>query len=312
MIAYDVRAKNTAGHSRYRFWALVTSFTFMIVEILGGWLSGSLALQANAAQMLANSATLLVSLLACYLSRQPANVHYSFGYLRLTTLLAFCHALAMLVIAAVIISLALAHLIVPQPVAASSMLILASVGLFSTILVCWLRHFDEHRQNLKISPISSPLFCNLLIPLCTIIAAFLMLWCKWTAIDPLLSIVVALLIAYNAWQLLKESAHELMERAPLQIRIPQLRHDLLLAIDEVRDIHHVHIWQLGGKRIITLHAKVIPPYQHDTLLSNISDYLKQHYLIDHVTIQMEYGDCDDNLCTLQQPDEPYHADHHTR
>ena len=109
---------------------------------------------------------------------------------------------------------------------------------------------------------------------------------------------MSLLVLRSAWALLRESLQELLEGAPRSLDVNRLIRDLTLNIAEVRNVHHVHLWQVGEKPLLTLHAQVIPPYDHDALLHRIHDYLRQHYQIAHATVQMEYQPCAGAECEL--------------
>ena len=147
-----------------------------------------------------------------------------------------------------------------------------------------------------------------------IVAAIVILATGWTPIDPILSVLVSCLVLRSARRLLKESFHELLEGTPQEVDIAKLQKDLCLNIPEVRNIHHVHVWQIGEQKLMTLHAQVIPPHDHDGLLQRIQAYLLEHYKIGHVTIQMEYRHCETPDCGINrapEPSEQSHAEAHS-
>ncbi|BFO08841.1 hypothetical protein GGER_13510 [Serratia rubidaea] len=145
-----------------------------------------------------------------------------------------------------------------------------------------------------------------------IAAAIVILTTGWTPIDPILSVLVSCLVVRSAWRLLKESFHELLEGTPQEIDIDKLQKDLCLNIAEVRNIHHVHVWQIGEQKLMTLHAQVVPPHDHDALLRRIEAYLLKHYQIGHVTIQMEYQHCDTPDCGINRaPEASEHTHSHS-
>lgn len=292
--------------------AFIVTAIFMLAEIAGGLLSGSLALLADAGHMLTDAAALLVALLATHFAQRKPNQRHSFGLLRLTTLAAFVNAIALLVITVLIVWEALRRFWHPEPVAGGMMLTVAIGGLFANLLSFWLLHRGSEEKNLNVRAAALHVLGDLLGSVGAIAAALIILFTGWTPIDPILSIVVSLLVLRSGWMLIKESGHELLEGAPQHTDVAKLQRALVLHIPEVRNVHHVHLWQVGEKPVITLHVQVIPPHDHDGLLHRIHDYLHQHYQIEHATVQMEYQRCaaDDCDSAWIQGGGEHHPHHH--
>ena len=297
------------NRSRLRAAFLVTAL-YMLAEVLGGWLSGSLALLADAGHMLTDTAALFVALMAVQFAKRPPNKRHTFGLLRLTTLAAFINALALLVITVLIVWEAIQRFAHPQPVAGGMMLTVAIGGLLANIASFWLLHHGSDEKNLNVRAAALHVLGDLLGSVGAIVAAIIIMLTGWTPIDPILSIVVSLLVLRSAWGLIKESTQELLEGSPAHIDIDKLQRSLTLNIPEVRSIHHVHVWQVGEKPVITLHVQVIPPRNHDELLHSIHHYLHEHYQIAHATVQMEYQPCSDSDCGLHQTQAEHHHGHH--
>lgn len=276
--------------------AFIVTAVFMLAEVAGGLLSGSLALLADAGHMLTDAAALLLALLATQFARRRPSERHSFGLLRLTTLAAFVNAIALLLITVLIVWEALQRFWHPQPVAGSMMLVIAIGGLLANLLSFWLLHHGSGEKNLNVRAAALHVLGDLLGSVGAIVAALVILFTGWTPIDPLLSILVSVLVLRSGWRLIKESGHELLEGAPQHIDIAKLQRALVRDVPEVRDVHHVHLWQVGEKPLITLHVQVIPPRDHDALLQRIHSYLHHHYQIEHATVQMEYQRCDADDC----------------
>lgn len=292
--------------------AFAVTFVFMLVEALGGWISGSLALLADAGHMLTDTAALLMALLAVQFAQRKPTGRYTFGLLRLTTLAAFVNAIALLVITLLIVWEALQRFYHPQPVTGALMFVIAIAGLLANLFSLWLlRTKDQEEQNLNVRAATLHVMGDLLGSVGAIVAALIILFTGWTPIDPILSLLVSLLVVRSAWSLLRESLHELLEGAPREIDRDKLARDLVLNIAEVRSVHHVHLWQVGEKPLLTLHAQVIPPYDHDALLQRIHDYLQQKYHFEHATVQMEYQPCALHDCRLSETAAaaPHHHHH---
>ncbi|MGL9773328.1 MAG: CDF family zinc transporter ZitB [Sodalis sp. (in: enterobacteria)] len=296
------------AHQRLLAVFVVTAL-FMLIEAIGGWLSGSLALLADAGHMLTDTAALLMALLAVRFASRRPNSRHTFGYLRLTTLAAFLNALALLSIAVMIVWEAAHRFLAPQPIAGWTMMSIAVAGLVANIVSFCLLHGGAGEKNINLRAAALHVLGDLLGSVGAIIAALVILYTGWLPVDPLLSILVSCLVLRSGWRLLRESLHELLEGTPQQFDIEKLKREMTRNIPEVRNIHHVHLWQVGERPLMTLHVQVIPPRDHDGLLHRIQDYLLEHYHIGHATIQMEYQHCEEDDCAIHQGAVNLHAHH---
>ncbi|AFJ47731.1 CDF family zinc transporter ZitB [Shimwellia blattae] len=290
--------------------AFIITALFMVAEVIGGLLSGSLALLADAGHMLTDAAALLMALVAVQFSRRPASTRRTFGWLRLTTLAAFVNALALVVIIVIIVWEAIERFRHPQPVAGVGMMIIAVAGLLANIASFWFLHHGSGEKNLNVRAAALHVMGDLLGSVGAIVAAVVIITTGWTPIDPILSVLVSCLVLKSAWGLLKESVNELLEGAPDAIDVAALARDLARAIPEVRNVHHVHVWLVGEKPVLTLHVQVIPPHDHDALLARIHAFLEHHYSIAHATVQMEYQACCGPACELSTTTPGHHHHHH--
>lgn len=297
-------------NARRLLWAFAITALFMVAEVVGGLLSGSLALLADAGHMLTDAAALLVALVAVQFARRPPNARHTFGWLRLTTLAAFVNAIALVVITILIVWEAIQRFNHPQPIAGGAMLTIAVAGLLANIASFWILHRGGEEKNLNVRAAALHVLGDLLGSVGAIIAALVILWTGWTPIDPILSVLVSCLVLRSAWNLLKESVNELLEGAPTAIDIEALKRKLARKIPEVRNVHHVHIWLVGEKPLMTLHVQVVPPHDHDALLERIHHFLADEYQIAHATVQMEYQSCSGPNCDLNEHGHTDHAHHH--
>lgn len=290
--------------------AFAVTALFMLAEVIGGVLSGSLALLADAGHMLTDTAALLMALMAMQFAQRKPNSRHTFGLLRLTTLAAFVNAIALLIITLLIVWEAVIRFYHPQPVEGGLMMGVAIAGLLANLLSFWLLHRGGGEKNLNVRAAALHVLGDLLGSVGAIAAALIIIFTGWTAADPILSVLVSLLILRSAWTLLRESLHELLEGSPQALDADKLARTLASSIPEVRNVHHVHLWQVGEKPVITLHVQVIPPYDHDALLQRIHQFLHQHYQIEHATVQMEYQRCDTADCQLTLSTQQQHHSHH--
>lgn len=298
------------ANARRLLLAFIVTAVFMLVEVAGGIISGSLALLADAGHMLTDAAALLFALLAVYFAGKPPSTHRTFGWLRLTTLAAFVNALALVLITVWIVWEAVQRFYHPQPVAGFTMMVIAIAGLLANVLSFWLLHRGSEEKNLNVRAAALHVLGDLLGSVGAIVAALVIMATQWTPIDPILSVLVSALVLRSAWRLLKESVNELLEGAPSTLDIDALKRHLRRAIPEVRDVHHVHVWLVGEKPLMTLHVQVIPPRDHDKLLGEIQHFLTHHYQIDHSTVQMEYQRCSGPDCMLGEAQPDHHHQHH--
>ncbi|TCW16870.1 cobalt-zinc-cadmium efflux system protein [Raoultella sp. BIGb0138] len=298
------------NNARRLLQAFIVTAGFMLVEAIGGVLSGSLALLADAGHMLTDSAALLFALLAVRFANRPPNTRHTFGWLRLTTLAAFVNAIALVVITILIVWEAVQRFNHPQPVAGATMMVIAVAGLLANILAFWILHRGSAERNLNVRAAALHVLGDLLGSVGAIIAAIVILTTGWTPIDPILSVLVSCLVLRSAWRLLQESMNELLEGAPRSLDVEGLKRDLHRSVAEVRDVHHVHVWLVGEKTVMTLHVQVVPPYDHDGLLNRIQTFLQHKYAIEHVTVQMEYQPCSGPECRLNLTHAGHGHQHH--
>ncbi|MBL4864510.1 MAG: cation transporter [Rhodobiaceae bacterium] len=281
----------TKNNSRRVLGAMCLTAGFMGVEIIGGILSGSLALIADAGHMATDAAALGLAYYAFHLSARPADPVRSYGYHRAETLAAFVNALAMIGLVIWIIAEAVQRFFDPVEVIADLMLWVAAGGLIVNIFSFWLLHTGD-KENLNMRGAAVHVMGDLLGSVAAIAAAVIILATGWTYIDPLLSILVALLILRSAITLARLSGHILMEGTPAGLDLDEVRADLTHTITGVEDVHHLHAWSLtANQTVMTLHARLNSSAQTDAVLGLISNRLREKFNIDHATVQIENGAC---------------------
>ena len=284
----------TADNERRVFWAMLLTGGFMLVEVVGGLLSGSLALLADAGHMLTDFAALALAWLAFRLARRPADSLRSYGYHRAQVLAAFVNGIALVAIVGWIVVEALRRLFAPVEVLGGLMLAVAAVGLLVNLAAFALRHGGD-RDNLNMRGAAVHVLGDLLGSAAAILAALVILWTGWMPIDPLLSLLVALLILRSGWLILKKSGHILLEGTPDWLDVGELRAGLIAAVPAVEDVHHVHVWSLTTDHpLITLHAVLRPGADSEANLAAIKAHLSERVGIEHSTVQIEIGTCSDS------------------
>lgn len=276
--------------------ALAAALTgaFMIAEIVGGVLSGSLALLADAGHMLTDFAALALAWLGFRLTRQPADWRRTYGFDRFSVLVAFVNGIALFAIAAGIVIEAGRRLYAPVHVTGGLMLGVAAAGLAVNVLAFLiLRTGDEHNLNIRAAVLH--VLGDLLGSVAAVVASLVILTTGWMPIDPLLSILVALIILRSAWRIVAESGHILLEGSPPGFDARAVKEDIRAALPYVLDVHHVHAWSISEERpMVTLHANVAADTNSTDAVRDIKRMLAQHFSITHATVEIEYGACVDD------------------
>lgn len=282
---HDHHHHHAAGKKRLAF-VLGMTAVFMIVELVGGLISNSLALIADSAHMLTDVGALGLSLFVLWFSRRPAQPQKTYGYLRLEILAALVNGVALVVIACAIFWQAYQRLLSPQPVAAGLMLVVAAGGLIVNIVAAFLLHPSaDHSLNLRGAYLH--VIGDLIGSVGAILAAVIILLTGLTIADPIISMVVGLLILAGSWKLVRESVDVLLEAVPAHIDLGAVR----TALDEipgVDDVHDLHVWTVtSGYLAMSGHAIVQNPEQNQRVLSEIHRCMRENFGIDHVTVQLE-------------------------
>ena len=269
-------------------WALAFTAGFMVVEVLAGFYSGSLALLADAGHMLTDAASLALALYAAAVSRRGADDRRTYGYGRARVLAAFVNGLALLLIAAWIAVEAVQRLRDPLEILAVPMLAVAITGLAVNVIAYLILRGGS---DLNTRGALAHVLGDMLGSVAAIAAAGIILATGWTPADPLLSVVVAALIVRTGWRITRESAHTLLEGSPSGFDVARVAIELR-DLPGVASIHHVHAWSLADdKPIVTLHAHLTEGADRQHALTAILERLRERLGIEHATVQIEEGGC---------------------
>ena len=294
-------AKGNGGNMRRVMLALYLTSAFMLVEVAGGILAGSLALLADAGHMLTDSMALALAAVAFRVSRRPPDTRLSYGYQRFQMLAAFVNGLSLLLIVGWILVEAGRRLLDPPEVAGATMLAVATAGLLVNIAAFAILHGGD-RENLNIRGAVLHVAGDLLGSVAAIVAALVIIVTGWMPVDAILSIVVALLIANSAWLLVRRSAHVLLEGAPDWLNVVEMQEQVVRAVPEVAGIHHVHVWGLTPKDLmLTMHLRLGPDCSNPTVvIREVKALLEKLYGIGHSTIEVELDECSDHTHEFSQ------------
>jgi len=270
--------------------ALAVILTFMVVEVVGGILSGSLALLADAAHMLTDGFALALAISAQFFAVRPADSKLHFGYRRAQVLAAFVNGVLMAVLLMWIVYEAFHRALNPMEIDAPLMLWVAIAGLAANAVAFLILH-RGHGNDVNMRGALLHVIGDLLGSVAAIAAAIVIGLTGWTPIDPLLSLLVALLIGISAYRLIKETGHILLEGAPEDIDVAELSAELKKASSLIKDVHHVQIWQLTPEHLrLTLHACVERSEHSAAALEAVKSFLERKYKIVQSTVQIEVGE----------------------
>jgi cobalt-zinc-cadmium efflux system protein len=278
---------------------LLVAFGFtaamLVAEAVGGLVSGSLALLADAGHMLVDALALLLAFLGARFAARPADQRRTYGYGRIEVLAGFVNALTQFALVAFIVVEAVQRLFDPQPILSGVMLVVAVVGLVVNVLVLRTLHGHDP-DDVNIAGASLHVLGDLLGSVAAVLAALAVRWMGWLWADPVLSILVSLLILRSAWTLVCRSGHILLEGTPDGVSLDDVQHALEKADPAITGIHHVHVWQVtAGSRMATLHAELAPDADQARVLTAIKTLLSDRWRVGHATVQFDPGRCPDEL-----------------
>ena len=275
-----------AGNERAIGIAALLTGTFMFAEVIGGIVSGSLALLADAGHMLTDFASLVLAWFAFRLARRPADWKRSYGFDRFSVLAAFVNGLSLFAIAIWITVEAYHRLNEPNEVIGGIMLWVALGGLLVNILAFWILSRGES-DNLNVRAAALHVAGDLLGSVAALVASLVIIFTGWTPIDPLLSVFVVLIILKSAWAVVRESGHILLEGAPRGLDSRAVAKAIVEQIPAVTRAHHIHAWSITQERpMITLEADVAPGTDVSAAKTLIKDLLEESFGMAHATVEI--------------------------
>lgn len=280
-------AHSHAAHAPMRSLRIALTMTavLLVVEVIGGFLSNSIALLADAGHMLTDVAALGLSLFVAWFSRQPPTPTKSFGYLRWEILAAFINGAALLLISVAIVVESILRLRNPQPVEGGLMLWIALAGLVINVVSARILH-PTSQSNMNVRGAYLHVLGDLLASVGTVIAAILIRYTGWLQADPIASFVTTALIMRGAWGLVRESVDILLEAVPKHIDLEAVR-EQLKAIPGIEAVHDLHVWSVSPRMVaMSAHAICRNTDTQQHVLEHIHDAMAL-FGIGHITVQLE-------------------------
>ncbi len=268
--------------------SFIITLTTMVVEIVGGLLTHSLALVSDGIHMFTHAFALGLSWGAIVLASRPANIEKTFGYYRVEVVAAFVNGLTILFSAVWIVIEGISRLITPEPVNIGVTLIIAIAGLVINLITgAILLRGDQSNMNIRSSFLH--MLTDTLSSVAIIVGLIVIHYTGWQMIDPLLALIVAVIILKWSWSLLRDSLHVLMEGSPIDV--PALKEYVLHEFPDVLDIHDVHVWQISQRfNCLTAHVRIKPEAVTDysALVLRINTSLREKFDIGHTNLQPEW------------------------
>lgn len=294
--------RRLTSKSRLLF-TLVLTASYMLAELVGGLMTGSLALLADSGHMLSDVAALALALFAMWVAQRPATSQATYGYHRTEILAALANGAALLAVSVTILSEAYDRFSRPAEVRGGWMLVIASGGLAINFAALVILRRGRH-DDLNVRGAFLHVASDTLGSLGAMISGALILTYGWQWADPAASVIIVLLVVHSAWSLIKETVGVLMEGAPAHVDVDEVR-NLIAKSVQVKAIHDLHVWTIASDKIcLSAHVVVHRGVEAQATLLELTEMVRQRFGIQHVTLQLEdegfaRHHCDD--CQAPQP-----------
>lgn len=275
----------TGVMDRSLLWAFCFTLGLALIEAVGGWWAGSLALLGDAGHMFSDTTALGLAALAAWVARQPPSLRHSYGLVRAEAVAALFNGFFMVAVVMGITWQAVQRLQEPVPVAGGTVIAIAAAGLVVNLIVFRMLHAGEKTLNVRAALLH--VLGDLLGSVAALISGVVIYSTGWTAIDPLLSFFICALILFSSLRLLREVLHVIMEGVPHYLDLRQVG-STMAAVAGVAEVHDLHIWTLASGRVaLSAHVVIHDMAQWDALLDELRHLLREQYDIEHVTLQPE-------------------------
>ncbi|MDP9207625.1 MAG: cation diffusion facilitator family transporter [Actinomycetota bacterium] len=291
---------SAAGAQRDRLlMVFLLTTTILVVEVIGGLISGSLALLADAGHMLTDAAGIGLALLAIWFGARPATPERTFGFYRVEILAAVVNAVLLFGVAGFVLIEAWRRLQEPPEVASGLMLTVALVGLAANAVSMWLLRRGQS-ESLNLRGAYLEVLGDLLGSAAVLVAAAVIALTDFQAADPIASAVIGLLILPRTWRLLREAVDVLLEATPKGVDLAEVRRHLL-DTPGVADVHDLHAWTItSGLPVLSAHVVIQPGADAGRVLDGLGTCLAGHFDIEHSTFQLEQPEHRDHECVMHQ------------
>ena len=291
MSAGHNHALPTSGKERSLWIALALTTTFMIAEVIGGLVTGSLALISDAAHMFTDTAALAIALAAIRVAKRPADALRTYGYHRFEILAAAFNALLLFGVAIYILVEAYGRFRNPPEIQTGAMVAIAAIGLVVNLISMRLLSSGKD-ASLNVKGAYLEVWSDMLGSIGVIGGAILIRYTGWAWVDPLIAVGIGLWVLPRTWILLKESLNILLEGVPQGVKVPDVM-QAMVSVTGVQSVHDLHVWALtSGKSSLTAHVVYGPGVPPESLLRPLQEVLAERFQVFHTTLQMEAKACE--------------------
>ncbi|MBT8185132.1 MAG: cation diffusion facilitator family transporter [Eudoraea sp.] len=286
---------------RNLFISILLNIIITVAQAIGGLISGSLSLLSDALHNFSDVLSLIISYIATVLSKKEASSNKTFGYKRAEIIAAFVNSSTLIIVAIILIKESVERFMNPQEIGTELVIWLSLLGILANGLSVLLIKKDAG-SNMNMKSAYLHLLTDMMASVAVLIGGILMKFYETYWIDPLLTVVIALYLIYMGYDLLRASTRVLMLFTPDTIEVQKIV-DTIGKIEDVKNVHHVHIWQLNEDEVhLEAHIdfdKDISLSQFDVILEKIEEDVYHNFGINHVNIQPEYGKCDSKKIIVQ-------------
>lgn len=281
--------------------SILLNIVITIAQVIGGLLSGSLSLLSDALHNFSDVLSLIISYVATVFAKKKASNNKTFGYKRAEIIAAFVNAASLIIVAIILIKEAVERFMNPQEITSTLVIWLSIVAIagngFSVLLIK-----KDAKRNMNMKSAYIHLLTDMLASVAVLVGGLLMLYFKWYWVDPALTLAIAVYLIFMGYNLLKDSTRVLMLFTPNTIDVQRIV-DAIKKIEPIKNVHHVHIWQLNEDEV-HLEAHIdfkedIKLSHFDAILEEIEEELYHNHGINHINIQPEYGKCDNKQIIVQ-------------
>ena len=300
------------GTGKILGWSLLATTVFVLIEVVAGLQAHSLALLSDAAHNFTDALAIGLAWVGLRMQTKPADETKTYGYHRASVLSAFVNALTLVALSAWILYESVLRLRNPEVVHESVMMAVAGLGLLlNGAIMLALRAGSKNDINIRSAFIH--MLGDALGSVAIIAGAVAIRYTGWLRVDPVLSIVIALLIVWTAWDIIRESLNILLEGLPRGIHLADVA-EAMGGVTGVLGVHDLHIWSLGSKtHALSCHVLIedVPPSASDCILRSLNTLLEHKYGISHTTVQFEHVSCaiSETGCAIPVSEQHHHHDH---
>ena len=276
---------------------LALTFAFMAVEVVAGFMTGSLALLADAGHMLGDSAALLLALVAVWFAGRPPSKDKTYGYYRTEILAALFNGVVLIGLSLYILYEAFQRFTNPPEILSGPMLFVAIGGLVVNLIGAKLL-YGSAGDSLNAKAAYLEVMSDMLGSAAVIAASLIIMFTGWTVVDPIVSGLIGLMIIPRTGKLIKDCVHILMEGTPNHVNLEQLR-SAILKVRGVMDVHDLHVWTItSGRDALSAHILVDRNANPDAVLKEITHIVQHDFNLHHSTLQVEQAECksEDGTC----------------